>query len=1123
MMLRWRTRSGHRTSTGGEDLAGRKEFELLFKLQASLGSNFIGSFSRAVDVTKQLQDKISQTNRLSGKIEGFQRQSAALQANKDKLQHLIQEHDRLQKEIDQTERPTEALRQKMERTARQIQQTTIKIEQQEAQLKKLGDELSDAGVDTNRLTKENERLSMSYDRMKRSQERLSAIAQEQQRNAEAASKTRMQLAGTIGTVAALGAMIYAGPVKKSVAFNKEMANVATLLDGEIQPRIQQLSQDVLKLSNKSGITTGNLTDGLYQVVSAFGDSAESAKQLEIAAKAAKAGNATTTDAINLLSAVTKGYGDTSAKAQQKAADLAFMTAKLGQTTFPELAASMGKVVPLASTLTVKEEELFGVMATLTGVTGNTAEVSTQLRGTLQGFLQPTSQMSKAMAKLGFANGKAMLESLGLQGSLEALKQSVNGDEIAFSGLFGSIEAKNAVLALTGEQAENLTAKTLQMYKAAGAAQAAFDIMNNAPEAKIERAKNSIQNLGTVLGATFLPHIASAADSLSELVTRFSEWGQENPELLSMIVKLSAGFFGLKTAALAGKLAFHDVSGGILMLRKTWTKLQAIQAMGGIQSLFGSPGRIKGYFQGIAHAAGGVSGAFKTMFSGTKLSSRLMRAAGSVKGLFLNTFTGISAPATRIFTGMAGSITGIFSKTAGMIMAGPFGRIGTRIASRFGRMTGFLTPLLGPLKHLGTAILGPFGGILGKVLPVVGVITLIISAIQILRNNLDKVREIVGRVFGEGGLAVFDKVVSAVTNIGNAIKNIFTDGNLGGAREFLINLFGENAIPAIDAAISVLHTVWNVLSGFIAFVDSNIRPIVEQLFQFIVGTVLPQIGQAFAEWAPMIADVLQTAWNVIQTVATAIVGVIQFVMPTVQSIIGVGLQTITGVISGALSAIKGLVDVFAGVFTGDWTRVWEGVKNIFSGVWESIKSIASGILNGIISMMNGVIGGLNKLKIPEWVPGIGGKGVNIPTIPMFARGSQNTPDTFIAGEQGAELITNAKGRTVFTAAQTGQILQNIHAARSAQSATTVVSLLPLLQAALSTAGVHAVGVSAPSVTAAQQQTAGVVIHSAPVFHVGSDAQAQDIEDILNRRDEELLNEFDSRMKQKGDDERRQRYD
>ena len=101
-----------------------------------------------------------------------------------------------------------------------------------------------------------------------------------------------------------------------------------------------------------------------------------------------------------------------------------------------------------------------------------------------------------------------------------------------------------------------------------------------------------------------------------------------------------------------------------------------------------------------------------------------------------------------------------------------------------------------------------------------------------------------------------------------------------------------------------------------------------------------------------------------------------------------------------------------------------MKSIFSGVWNSLKSIASGVLNGIIGLVNNVISGLNNLKVPDWVPGIGGKSINIPLIPRFATGTDSTPNTFIAGEQGAELITNAKNRSVFTAAQTGSIFRNL---------------------------------------------------------------------------------------------------
>ena len=153
-------------------------------------------------------------------------------------------------------------------------------------------------------------------------------------------------AKTAGKIAA-GAMVAAATavatlgtaaVKSAAEYEAQLANVSTLLTGteaEVAARTAEIGDQVLEISNRTGVATADLTDGMYQVVSAFGDSADAAAILETAAKSAAAGNATTTDSINLLSAVTKGYGDTPREAVQQAADLAFATVRLGQTSFPE--------------------------------------------------------------------------------------------------------------------------------------------------------------------------------------------------------------------------------------------------------------------------------------------------------------------------------------------------------------------------------------------------------------------------------------------------------------------------------------------------------------------------------------------------------------------------------------------------------------------------------------------------------------------------------------------------------------------------------------------------------------------------------------------------------------------
>ena len=316
--------------------------------------------------------------------------------------------------------------------------------------------------------------------------------------------------GTLGVAA----------VKAAAEYETQLANVSTLLSGteaEIAARTAEIGNEILDVSNRTGVATENLTDGMYQVISAFGDSADAAKILETAAKSAAAGNATTTDSVNLLSAVTKGYGDTSAEAVQKAADLSFATVRLGQTSFPELAASMGKVIPLASTLGVEQEQLFGAMATLTGVTGSTAEVVTQLKATMQGFLSPSKNMTAALKNLGYKSGQALLESEGLQGALEALKGAVNNDELAFAGLFSSVEAQTAVLAMAGNQSANLTSKTAEMYEATGAANAAFEKQTDTLAYDIQMIKNLGANFLTQLGTNILPYVRELAEAALPVV------------------------------------------------------------------------------------------------------------------------------------------------------------------------------------------------------------------------------------------------------------------------------------------------------------------------------------------------------------------------------------------------------------------------------------------------------------------------------------------------------------------------------------------------------------------------------------------------------------------------------
>ena len=361
-------------------------------------------------------------------------------------------------------------------------------------------------------------------------------------------------AASLAVAAALGGVA----VKAASDFEGEMANVSTLLGGDVETRIEELGESVLDLSKDVNLGTDLMTDGLYQVISAFGDTAESMEILTVAGQAAKAGNTTVTASIDLLSAVTKGYGDTSAEAAQKASDLAFKTVQLGQTTFPELASSMGKVIPLANSLNISQEELFGTFATLTGVIGNTSEVSTGLKATFTSLMTPSEEMQKIIEKMGYSTGSAALESLGLQRTLATLKEEANKNDVAFKDLFTSSEALTASLALTGTQADNFIQKTEAMYKASGETQKAFDKQNATFKSTISSIKNYANVVGIEIGTKALPIMQEFANYILKSMPKIEGAIKKTFSLIGDFTDDVVG--GLKTATNSFENSEGDISG-----------------------------------------------------------------------------------------------------------------------------------------------------------------------------------------------------------------------------------------------------------------------------------------------------------------------------------------------------------------------------------------------------------------------------------------------------------------------------------------------------------------------------------------------------------------------------------
>lgn len=1134
----------------------QKEFELLFKLKASLGGNFNSTFKSAINTNNQLRDSLKNVNSLQSKIDGYTKQSAAIDKNKERLAQLNAEHDRLQQELQQTGEPTEALRKKLEKNENQIQQTTAKIEEQEKQLNSYADELKAAGVNTDNLEEANGRLQKSYEKLQTSQQTLQKLNDKQQQVEQSISKTKGQLLGTIGAISAVAAAVYAGPVQAAQQYEKAIAKVGTIADTQEVP-LGTLSQQIMELSNKTGIAANAIADDVYNAISAGQKTGDAVNFVTNSTKLAKAGFAESSQTLDVLTTVLNAYG-MSADKVSTVSDMLVQTQNKGKVTVGELASSMGKIIPTANASNVSLEQLCAGYAIMTSKGIAAAETTTYMNSMLNELSKSGSTTDKLLRqKMGGSFAELMASGKSLGEILGGIQEEASKSGLALSDMFSSSEAGKAAMSLLSNGVDGFNSSVQDMVNSVGATDSAFAKMEDTTEAKMEKAKNSIANLGIVLGQNLLPIVGNLADKVAVVVTKVSEFAAANPKLVQTALKVAAGLAALKVGMLTTKLVTLSAQDGILSLAK---KLLGLRA---------------GF---IENAATSVSFAEKLKTAGSGILSYFGNVKGAMGGVKQSIVSG--------FLGIAGKASGAFSKATTLIA--PLGNA--------------VKTVLGPIGNLAKTALGPLGGIAGKILPVVGVITTIITVIQLVKNHLEEIRGFIQRTFGDEALAVFDKIVSVITNIGDTIKNVFSDGNIGAARDKIQELFGDKGAAVFDTFVNVLGTVKNavsevvgfittyvvpvaeqvlqvivtqvipgivsfiqaaaptimqiiqsiadfigaiipvigsfiaglmpIISEIITFISTYVLPIISELFSFICSTVLPAISAAIQAILPVVTNVLQTLlpaiqtalttiWNIVSPIIQGILAAIQFVMPTIQSIVQSGVQAISGVISGIATVLNGIITFITGVFSGNWRQAWEGIKQIFSGIWQGIKSVCTGVINGIISAVNTVIRGLNKVKVPDWVPGVGGKGINISEIPMLAKGSKNTPDTFIAGEAGPELITNAPGRTVFTADQT----RNILAAQNT-AATTAAAVAPTAAQTTTTPQTVNNYNTAPEVTAGAGSGGGsannVTINNSPTIVINGD-KPEDLDAKLEENNRKLLRDVEDLLDEKEDKEKRQKYD
>lgn len=246
-------------------------------------------------------------------------------------------------------------------------------------------------------------------------------------------------------------------------------------------------------------------------------------------------------------------------------------------------------------------------------------------------------------------------------------------------------------------------------------------------------------------------------------------------------------------------------------------------------------------------------------------------------------------------------------------------------------------------------------------------------------------------------SIFSQIMPVLMNLVQAIMPLIS--------QYLVTNF-ETLMSLVQMIMPALVEILNSLMPILTMLGGLIKP----LFTIISALLKPLLSIITTILPPFI-DLLSTILQVILPPLTAAIDLfanvlstkIQFAFSIVQPIIDLLVSRINNI----KNILENVIGFIKNVFTGNWKAAWQNVVNIFKSIMSGIANIIKAPINAIIGGINGFIKGLNKIKIPNWVPAVGGKGINIPLIPKLATGTNYVPDDMLAMIHEGEAVVPKK--------------------------------------------------------------------------------------------------------------------
>lgn len=256
------------------------------------------------------------------------------------------------------------------------------------------------------------------------------------------------------------------------------------------------------------------------------------------------------------------------------------------------------------------------------------------------------------------------------------------------------------------------------------------------------------------------------------------------------------------------------------------------------------------------------------------------------------------------------------------------------------------------------------------------------------------------------LPVLMKLVNALMPVFNRIASSIMP--------IIIKLLDTLMPPLMQIIDAILPPLMQILDALMPLLELGLS-LLNPLLQVILALITPLIELATGA----LAEVTSAFSELMVEVLTPLMPIIEQLASLFAEGLGVAIKGIKPVIDSAITIFKGLISYITGVFTGNWKRAWQGVIDIFKGVFSGLVNVVKVPLNAIITAINKVFEGIGEIKVPDWVPAIGGASFSLPKLPMLAKGGiVQGAGAVIVGENGPELLDLPRGAIVQPLPQKG---------------------------------------------------------------------------------------------------------